>query len=137
MGGLAGFGDHDFIANEQVDIPWAVHMLTEEHPKEHRPGNHCGEKALYSAITAPCARPAGDSEHGDAPRHRQHGQCDPLQLAARRRRHLGLQALEKCYNVHRGLLRRLRVEVVVDYNSTTALRQKPFHVSAFWRRYWN
>jgi hypothetical protein len=26
--------------------------------------------------------------------------------------------LEKCYNVHRGLLRRLRVEVVVDYNST-------------------
>ena len=48
---------------------------------------------------------------------------------------MGLEALEKCYNVHRGLLRRLRVEVVVDYNSTTTLRQKPFHVSAFWRRY--
>src|SRR6266446_629290 len=38
--------------------------------------------------------------------------------------------------VHRGLLRGLRVGVVVDDNSTTALRQKPFQVSAFWRRYW-
>jgi hypothetical protein len=33
--------------------------------------------------------------------------------------------VEKCYNVHRRLLRRLRVGVVVDYDSTTTLRQKP------------
>jgi hypothetical protein len=29
----------------------------------------------------------------------------------------------------------LRVDVVVDDNSTTTLRQKPFQASAFWRRY--
>jgi len=34
-----------------------------------------------------------------------------------------------------GLLRRLRVEVVADDNSTTALRQRPFHLGVFWRRY--
>src|SRR5207245_3695335 len=34
-----------------------------------------------------------------------------------------------------GFPRRLRVAVVVDDNSTTALRWKPFQVSAFWRRY--
>jgi hypothetical protein len=44
-----------------------------------------------------------------------------------------LQALEQCDNGHHGLLRRLRVEVVVDDNSTTALRQKPCQVRACWR----
>src|SRR5262249_47540465 len=39
-------------------------------------------------------------------------------------------------NVHRRLLRRLKVEVVVDNNSTTALRQRPPPVHAFWPRYW-
>jgi hypothetical protein len=46
------------------------------------------------------------------------------------------EAWAQCSHVHRGLLRRVSVEVVVDSNATTALRQKPFHVSAFWRRYW-
>jgi tetratricopeptide (TPR) repeat protein len=34
-----------------------------------------------------------------------------------------------------GLRRRLRVAVVVDNNSLTALPEKPFQVRAFWRRY--
>jgi hypothetical protein len=41
---------------------------------------------------------------------------------------MGSEALEKCYNVHPGLLRRLRVVVVVDDNSTIDLRQKPYQV---------
>jgi len=32
---------------------------------------------------------------------------------------MGLETLEKCYNVRCGLLRMSRVEVVVDYSSTT------------------
>jgi hypothetical protein len=35
-----------------------------------------------------------------------------------RRGDMGSEASEKCYNVHHGLLRRLRVVVVVDDNST-------------------
>jgi hypothetical protein len=38
---------------------------------------------------------------------------------------LDQDGVEKCHNVHRRLLRRLRVGVVVDYDSTTTLRQKP------------
>jgi hypothetical protein len=49
---------------------------------------------------------------------------------------MALEAVAQCYNMHRGLLRGLRVIVVVDNDSPTALRQKPFHGSAFWRRYW-
>jgi hypothetical protein len=30
--------------------------------------------------------------------------------------HMGLEAVEKCYNIHHRLLRRLRAEVVVNYN---------------------
>jgi hypothetical protein len=48
-----------------------------------------------------------------------------------RRRDMGSEALEKCYNVHHGLLRRLRVIVVVDNNSTRDLRQKPYQVADF------
>ena len=79
--------------------------------------------------------PVGHAEHGHASGHHQEGERYPAELAQGGRRHMGLEALEKCYNVHRGLLRRLRVEVVVDDNSTTVLRQKPIQVSAFWRRY--
>jgi hypothetical protein len=56
-------------------------------------------------------------------------------LAEGCRRAMGSQALEKCSNVHHGLLRRLRVVAVADDNSTTTLRQKPYQVRKFWRRY--
>src|SRR4029453_14671811 len=44
---------------------------------------------------------------------------------------MGSEALEKCYNVHHGLLHRLRVVVVVDNNSTRDIRQKPYQVPNF------
>jgi hypothetical protein len=44
---------------------------------------------------------------------------------------MGSEALEKCYNVHHGLLHRLRVIVVVDNNSTIDLRQKPYQGTNF------
>jgi hypothetical protein len=55
----------------------------------------------------------------------------PTQSAMGRRRDMGSEALEKCYNVHHGLLRRLRVVVVVDNNSTIDLRQKPYQIANF------
>src|SRR5262249_18712365 len=99
-------------------------------PREHR-----REKALDRTITAAFARPTGHTKHRNPACHRYHSPCNPTELSPGSRRHMRLQALEKCYNGHHGLLRRLRVEVVVDYNSTTALRQKPCPVHAFWRRY--
>jgi len=135
MGVFACFGDHDFVARQQVHIIWPVHMLTKEHPKQHRPRERLGEKALDGTVTAAFSRPAGEAQHRHPSRHHQHGRSNPTALAQGRGRHMGMKALEKCYNVHRGLLRRLRVGVVVDYNSTTTLRQKPFQVHAFWRRY--
>src|SRR5262249_26797162 len=99
-------------------------------PREHR-----REKALDRTITAAFARPTGHTKHRNPACHRYHSPCNPTELSPGSRRHMRLQAVEKCYNGHHGLLRRLRVEVVVDYNSTTTLRQKPCYVRAFWRRY--
>jgi len=132
---FAGFGGDDFIAHQQLPCPGTVDMMTKEPPKQRGPRDHRREKALHSAVATPCPCPARAAQHGDPSRHHQHGPGNPAAVAQGRCRDMGLEALEKCYNVHRGLLRRLRVEGVVDYNSTTALRQKPFHVSAFWRRY--
>ena len=61
MGVLAGFRDDDFIASDAVDISRAVHMLTKEHPKQHRPREDGGKPALDGAITAAFASPAGDA----------------------------------------------------------------------------
>jgi hypothetical protein len=115
---LAGFGHDDFIASSQVDIIRAVHMLTEEHPKQDRPWNDCGEKALDGTIAPTFTGPAGDAQHRHPSRHHQQSHSNPAQLAPGRRWQRGSQALEECYNVHCGLLRRRRVEVVVDYHSS-------------------
>ena len=114
---LAGFGHDDFIASGQIDIIRAVDMLTEEHPKQDRPGNDRGEKALDGTIAPAFAGPAGDSQHRDPSCHHQQSQSNPAQLAPGRRWQRGSQALQECYNVHCGLLRRRGVEVVVDYHS--------------------
>jgi hypothetical protein len=131
MGVLAGFRDDDFIASDEVDISRAVHMLTKEHPKQHRPREDGGEQALDGAIAAAFAGPAGEAQHRDAPSYHQSGKSDPTQSAVGRRRDMGSEALEKYYNVHHGLLRRLRVVVVVDDNSTIDLRQKPYQGTNF------
>src|SRR2546426_10167398 len=135
IGVFARFGVYDFIARQQVDVIRPVHMLTKEYPKQHCPRERLGEKALDRTITTAWACPAGEAQHGHSSCHPQYSQNDPPELALGCRSHMGVEALEKCYTVHRGLLRRLRVGVVVDSNSTTTLRQKPFSVSAFWRRY--
>src|SRR5262252_4982855 len=131
MGMRAGFRDDDFIARDEVDISRAVHMLTKEYPKQHRPREDSGEEALDGAVAAAFASPARDAQNRDASRHHQQGQGYPTQSAVGRRCDMGSEALEKCYNVHHGLLRRLRVAVVVDDNSTLDLRSKPYQVANF------
>src|SRR5262249_6712095 len=131
MGVLAGFRDDDFIASDEVDISGAVHMLTKEHPKQHRPWQDGGEQALDGTIAAVFAGLAGDVQHRDAVSYHQQGKGYPTQSAVGRRCDMGSEALEKCYNGHHGLLRRLRVVVVVDNNSTIDLRQKPYQVANF------
>ena len=131
MGVLAGFRDDDFIACDEVDISRTVQVLTKEHPKHHRPREDGGKQALDGAITAAFAGPAREAQHSDASRHHQQSKGYPPQAAVSRRRDMGSEALEKCYNVHHGLLRRLRVGVVVDDNSTIDLRQKPYQVVNF------
>ena len=106
-------------------------MLPKEHPKQYRPGEDGGEQALDGAIAAAFTGPAGDAQHRDASCHHQQGKDYPTQSAVSRRRDMGSEALERCYNVHHGLLRRLRVGVVVDDNSTIDLRQKPYQVVNF------
>src|SRR5215510_7723437 len=137
MGRLARFGDHHFIAREQVDISRAVEMVTKKHPKQRPPREEGGEKALDCTIATTMASPAGQAQHRHAACDDQERTDDPTQLAYSCHGYVGSEALAKCYNVHHGLLRRLlRVAVVVTYNSTTVLRQKPCQVGAFWRRYW-
>src|SRR5262245_58464565 len=110
-------------------------MLTEEDPKQYGPRDHRSAQALHGAIEAPWAGPAGQAQHGDASGHDEQGGYDPAQWSEHRCRDMGSEAWEKCSKVHPGLLRRLvRVAVAVDDNSTTVLRQKPFLMSAFWRR---
>ena len=95
-------------------------MLTEEDPKQYPPGDDRGEKALDGPIATASAGPAGKAQHRDASGHDQQGVSYPTALAEGCCRHMGSEALEKCYNVHHGLLHRLwRVAVVV----TTTLRQ--------------
>ena len=53
MSPLASFGDYNFIASQQVDILGAGYVLTEEYPKQRRPGDHGGEKALHGATAIP------------------------------------------------------------------------------------
>ena len=124
---LAGFRDDDVIASRQIDIIRAVHMVTEEHPKQDGPWHDRGEKALDGPIAPAFARPAGEAQHRHASRHHQQRHSNPAQLAPSRRWQRGSQALEECANVQGGLLPRHRVEVVGTI--TLPLRQKPFQIN--------
>jgi hypothetical protein len=103
MGLFACFGGHDFIADQEVDIRWTVHMLTKEHPEQGGPRDDRGEKALHRPLTAPWPGPPGQAQHRHTSRHDQHSQDNTAALTPRGLRHSGLEALQKCYNVHRGL----------------------------------
>jgi hypothetical protein len=96
MGVFARFGRHDFIAHQQVDLPWTVDMLTKEHPKQRGPRERLGEKALHRAVTAAFSSPAGEAQHCDPSSHHEHGPSNPAELAQGRRCQVGLETLEKC-----------------------------------------
>jgi hypothetical protein len=102
-----------------------VHLVTTEHPKQHRPREDGGTQALDGARAAAFASPAGEAQQRDASRHHSQGKGDPTQAAVRRCRAMGSEALERCDHVHHGLLRRVSVVVVVDDNATIDLRQQP------------
>ena len=107
-------------------------MLTKEHPKQGGPRDHRREKALHRAVTAPFACPAGDAQHGDPSCHHQHGQRNPAALAQGRCRHMGLEAVEKCYNIdHRCAPLWCGSCRLIQRNSTRQRATLPH----FWRRY--
>jgi hypothetical protein len=130
-GVLAGLRDDDFIASDDVAIRRTVPMMTQEHPKQHRPREDGGEQALDGTRAAAFAGPAGEAQPRDASSDHPQGQGYPTQAAVGRRWDMRSEALEKCSKVHHGLLRRLRVVVVVDHNSTRDLRQKPYQIANF------
>jgi hypothetical protein len=92
----AGFGGHDLVAHQEVDIVWTVNMLTKEHPKQDGPGEGLGEKALDSTVTAAFAGPAGEAQHRDPSCHHEHSPHNSAELATGGRCHMGLEAVAKC-----------------------------------------
>ncbi len=93
---LAGFGDDDVIARDEVDVTRTVHLVPEEDPKQKAPREDRGEKALDGAIAAAFARPAGHAEHGDASGHHQESAHYPAALAQSGCRYVGLKTLQEC-----------------------------------------
>jgi hypothetical protein len=77
---LAGFGDDDLIASEDIDLGGFVEMVAKEEPKHARPREGRGKEALHRAIATAGARPAGEAAHGDAPRERQDGHDNVTEL---------------------------------------------------------
>src|SRR5712691_12502847 len=103
MGGLPGFGDDDFVAHEQVAVLGPIHMVPKEHPKQRGPRDDRCEKALHRPITAPWTSPPGQAQHRHTPRHDYHRQSNAAALTQRCPRDGGVEALQTCYHVHRGL----------------------------------
>src|SRR5262247_4650754 len=96
----ARFGDDDFIAAQEIDIIGTIHMVTKEDPKQQRPREHCGKKALDSAIAAAFASPAREPSPGDPPRYGHHSDADTTQLAYGGGCDVRTGTLEQCYNVN-------------------------------------
>jgi hypothetical protein len=93
---LARLGDHDLIPHQQIDVVGLEKVLAKEAPKELRPREGGGEKALHGAVTPARTGPARDAQHGDPARHGQEGQGNPTQLADGRHGQAGLEAEEQC-----------------------------------------
>src|SRR2546427_11321936 len=96
IGELPGFGSHDFIAHQQVDLISTVDMLTKEHPKQHGPRECLREKALDGPVTATLTRPAEDAKHREASRHGQQRHNNTAELMQRCAGHSGLETVQKC-----------------------------------------
>ena len=99
MGDLAGFGDDDFVAHEQVGLLGPIHMVPKEHPKQRGPRHHRREKALHRPIATPLASPAEQASPRHSSRHDHHRHSNAAEMASGRRGHRGLKAWEQCYNI--------------------------------------
>jgi hypothetical protein len=95
IGLRACFGHHTFITDQQHIIARGEHLGAYEDPEDRRPGQGGMKETLDGAIAASGSRPARESQHGYAPRHGQHCQRNPAQLANRGHRHLAGQAVEQ------------------------------------------
>ena len=102
MRALPGFGDDDFIACDEVDVTWTMHMAPEECPKQDAPRDDRGEKALGGAIAAAFAGPARHAYHRHPPCHGYHRHDDPAQLADRGGSHVRTETVQQCYNIDHG-----------------------------------
>ena len=80
MGMLAGFGDHGFIACEQVSAVGIIDETSEEEPVDGQPVDLGMKEALDGAITASFIGPSGDAELGDASGHGEHSDNDVMEL---------------------------------------------------------
>jgi hypothetical protein len=88
---LAGRGHHDLVAGQQPHPRCPDRMLLDESPAQRRPRDFSPKKTLHRPIAAALFGPAGQSQQGDAPGHRQHGlvdegelfQCAPVQVWTR------------------------------------------------------
>ena len=131
LGGRAGCRDEDCITSDAGGLRRTGPRVPKAPPQQPRPRQDGGAQALDGAIAAAFPRPPGAAQHGQASRYPQPGQDAPTPSAVGRRCDRGAEAWEKCDNVHHGLLRRVRVVVVVDNTSTRDLRQKPYQVANF------
>ncbi len=93
---LAGFGDDDLIAREDVDIVGLAELLAREAPEDLWPGDGGGKEALHGAVASAIATPAGDAGHRHAAGHREERTGNPAHLAYRGRGQTGLETMEQC-----------------------------------------
>jgi hypothetical protein len=95
-GPLAGFGDDDLIASQDVDVVILEVMLLKDEPEEVCPGKDSSKEALDSAVPGAIATPARDAGHGDAASHGQERQGDEVEVAQRGWAQAGVETLEQC-----------------------------------------
>jgi len=78
---LARLGHHDLIAGKQPNpLLCPGQILLDELPAQHLPIHFFLEETLHRPIAPALFGPAGQAQHGDAARHRQHGLNDEGEL---------------------------------------------------------
>ena len=83
---LARLGHDDLVAGHQPNPRCPGQMLLDELPAQRRPLYFLTKKTLHRPVASTLFGPAGQAQHGDATRHRQHGFNDNGELAKGARR---------------------------------------------------
>ena len=83
---LARLGHDDLVAGHQPNPLCPGHILLDELPAQRRPLYFFAKKTLHRPVASTLLGPAGQAQHGDATRHRQHGFNDNGELAKGARR---------------------------------------------------